>query len=177
MKRARIIGSLGWTLGLALIALVAVTLHASDSADSDLCAELESMRLFLGAWVGAREEEPARPWSYRSWTPILGGYAIRDARSVPEFDFEAGTTVFFDRAAGEVAYVDFTDNGYITRGTIVLEDGVFVQAGAQIQPDSTTRSVRSAFSFEDENTMHERYWSLEDGEWQPGHSIIYSRQE
>ena len=174
MRLTRSVVSTGCVLGLGLLVLAAMAVSATGADDGDLCPELESLRPFIGSWVGVREEEPDLPWVYRTWTPVLAGHAIRVTRSVPMFDFEAESIFFFDRTSGVLAYVEITNNDYVTRGSIALDGEVFIQSGEQVQPDSTIRWVRTTFEFVGEDTVLDHFSSLEDGRWQAGHSIIYT---
>jgi len=175
MSLERATAAVRLTVGVAalVLTLVPIALHAATTQESALIPELEILRPFLGSWDGALDVDPDHVWQRRSWIPILKGQAIRDTRAVPEADFEAEAIVFFDREEGVVSYIGITDNGYVTRGEITFEGGEFMQMGDQIMPDGVMRTTRTTCRFMDDGTMIERFWSLEDDEWQAGHSIIY----
>ncbi|UCC71672.1 MAG: DUF1579 family protein [Gemmatimonadota bacterium] len=161
-------------LGLALPALVSLSLSAFRAEADDLCPELEFLRPFVGTWVGEVQDAGERPTILRTWTSVLGGQAIRETRTVAELGFEAESIYYYDRAAGVVSYLGITNNGYVSRGQIVLDGEVFTQSGEQTRPDSSTHSIRVTFRFADEHTLVNQLYNLQDGEWRIGHSVIYT---
>jgi hypothetical protein len=103
----------------------------------------------------------------------LSGHAIRETRTVPEMGFEAESIFYYDREAGVVAYLGMTNNGYVSRGQIAFEGDVFTQSGEQSGPESPAYSIRVTFRFTDDGTLVNRLCNLQDGEWRPGHTIVY----
>lgn len=161
-------------LGLALPALLSLNLPAFRTEADDLSPELEFLRPFVGSWVGEFQDASERPTILRAWTPILGGQAIRETRTVAEAGFEAESIYYYDRAVGVVSYLGITNNGYVSRGQIAFDGEVFTQSGEQTRPDSSTHSIRVTFRFADEHTLVNQLYNLEDGEWRIGHSVIYT---
>jgi hypothetical protein len=135
---------------------------------------LEFLRPFIGAWTGEFQDARERPKVLRSWTPTLSGHAIRETRTVPEVGFEAESIFYYDREAGVVSYLGMTNNGYVSRGQIALDGDVFTQSGEQAGPESPAYSIRVTFRFMDYGTLENRLYNLQDGEWRPGHTIIYT---
>ena len=148
---------------------------APPSQPAELSPELQFLRPFIGTWVGEFQDASERPTIHRSWTPILDGGAIRETRTVPEVEFEAESIYYYDRAAGVVAYLGITDNGYVSRGQVAFDGEIFTQSGEQTRPDGSTYSIRVTFRFTDEGTLVNQLFNLGDGEWQIGHSVIYTR--
>jgi hypothetical protein len=95
-------------------------------------------------------------------------------RTVAEAGFEAETLYYFDREAGVVAYVGITNNGYMSRGQIVLDGEVFVQSGQQTRPDASQHPIRVTYRFVTADRLVNRLYNLEGEEWRPGHTIIYT---
>ena len=64
MRHTRSVVSTGCVLGLGLLVLVlaSMAIDATGADDGDSCPELESLRPFIGSWVGVREEGPDLPW-------------------------------------------------------------------------------------------------------------------
>jgi hypothetical protein len=160
-------------LGLLLV-LAPLIVSAFGTEESDMSPELEVLRPFVGAWVGEFQDASERPRVLRSWTPILDGQAIREVRTVPEAAFEAESIYYYDRAAGVIAYLGITDNGYVSRGQLTFEGEEFVQSGEQTRPDASTQAIRVTFRFAEDGRLVNRLYNLEDGEWRAGHSIIYT---
>jgi hypothetical protein len=161
-------------LALALPALLSLGFAGSATQADELSPELGFLRPFIGTWVGEFQDAGERPTIHRSWTPILGGQAIRETRTVPEVGFEAESIYYYDRAAGVVSYLGITDNGYVSRGQIAFDGELFTQSGAQSRPDGSTGSIRVTFQFTSEGTLVNQLFNLEDGEWRAGHSVIYT---
>ena len=162
-------------LVLALPALLLFGSSGSRSAEDDLIAELEFLRPFVGTWTGEFQDATERPAILRSWTPILAGHAIGETRTVSEAGFEAESIYYYDREAGVVSYLGMTNNGYVSRGQIALEGDVFTQTGEQTPPNASAYSIRVTFRLTEEGTIVNQLYNLEAGEWQIGHSVIYTR--
>lgn len=173
MKTHRL-GSQVLALGVAVPALLLLGSPGSSRPEDDLCPELEFLRPFVGAWTGEFEDAAERPKVLRTWTPILGGQAVRETRTVEEAGFEAESLYYYDREAGVVAYLAITNNGYLSRGRIVLDGDVFVQSGEQTRPDASQHSIRVTFRFVAPDKLVNELYNLESGEWRPGHTIIYT---
>ncbi|MFC2078839.1 hypothetical protein ACFLSZ_02555 [Candidatus Bipolaricaulota bacterium] len=158
--------------GCAVLLVAALAAAATDPPE--LAAELEVLRPLLGEWVGEYEGEESSPQILRSWTAILGGQAIHEVRTVAAFAFDAESFFFFDRVTNEVSYIGLTNNGYVTRGSIALEDGALLVLGTQISPDGSETLVRSTLRFADDGTVQDQLFTLQDGTWEAGHSIRYA---
>ena len=161
-------------LGFAVPALLMLGSSGLRSAADDLSPELEFLRPFVGTWTGEFQDATERPAILRSWTPILGGHAIRETRTVAEARFEAESIYYYDREAGVVAYLGMTNNGYVSRGQIAFDGEVFTQSGEQTGPDASAYSIRVTFRFTDEGTLVNQLYNAEDGEWRIGHSVVYT---
>jgi hypothetical protein len=86
---------------------------------------------------------------------------------VPDIgDFEAEVLYYFDRKAGAVSYLSVTNNGYVTRGRITLDEGRFVTEGEQIFPDASVRSTHGTWTFRHDGTL------VNEG----GHTIVFERR-
>ena len=160
---------------LEVLAAASPGSSAPGSEADALSPELELLRPFLGGWIGEFQDAGERPTIHRSWTVILDGQAIRETRTVPEAAFEAESIYYYDRAAGVVAYLGLTDNGYVGRGRIAFDGETFTQSGEQTRPDGSTHSIRVTFQFTGEGTLLNQLFNLEDGEWLTGHTVIYTR--
>jgi len=160
---------------LEVLAAVSPGSPAPGSEADALSDELKLLRPFVGTWIGEFQDAGERPTIHRSWTVILDGQAIRETRTVPEVGFEAESIYYYDRAAGIVAYLGLTDNGYVGRGRIAFDGELFTQSGDQSRPDGSTGSIRVTFQFTDEGTLVNQLFNLEDGEWRTGHSVIYTQ--
>lgn len=159
----------GMALGLALLALGASGVSPPGTNNEDLCPELESLRPFLGVWVGKFEgagAENERMEIHNTWTSVLDGQAVRQTRTIAEgARFEAETIYYYDRQAHVVSYLAVTNNGYVSRGQITFDGEVFMQTGTQVAPDSSISSTRGTYRFRDDGTL------VNEG----GHVIVFQR--
>lgn len=150
-----------------------VPLKAQEPA---LQPELELLRAFLGAWTGEFQQSDERPQVLRTFTAILGGYAVRETRTVPEAGFEAETLFSYHQASGAVVFLGITNNGYRTEGRMTFDGAVFVQTGDQTAPDGSQGAIRVTFQLREDGSILNRLFNLEAGEWQPSHQILYVRR-
>jgi hypothetical protein len=163
-----------FALGAAIPALIFFGLFGPRTATDDLCPELEILRPFVGTWTGEFQDATERPAIVRTWTPILGGQAIRETRTVSEAGFEAESIFYYDRKAGVVAYLGMTNNGYVSRGQFAFDGAVFTQSGEQTGPDASAHSIRVTFRFTEEGTLVNQLYNWENGGWRIGHSVVYT---
>ena len=166
MKRS-LIHRHAWTLGLALLVLSSMSMSGPRGQAEDLISELELLRPFIGTWMGEFRDDAENPEVHTTWTPILDGQAVREAKTVPEAaGFAAEGTYYYDRQAGAISYLSVTNNGYVSRGRMAFDGELFVQTGTQIAPDSTVRSTRGTYRFRDDGTL------VNEG----GHVIVFRRR-
>jgi len=168
-------------LNYVLLGLVALFLEGPvpvdlNAQEPELQPELELLRPFLGAWSGEFQQSDERPRVLRTFTAILGGFAVRETRSVPELGFEAETVFSYDRESGAVVFLGLTNNGYRTYGQMTLDGEAFVQTGDQTAPDGSRGSIRVTFQVREDGSILNRLFNLEDGEWEPSHQILYARR-
>lgn len=158
--------------GFALLAIV--PLYAYVNGSEDLSPELELLRPLVGRWVGKFDDPNEELRVLRAWTPILGGLAIRETRSVPDAGFEAESIFYYHPEDGVISYLGITNNGYVSQGQVVFDGEVLVQSGEMVWPDSSTHSIRVTFGFTDGDTLVNQLYNFENGEWQPSHRILYT---
>lgn len=156
--------------GFSCLALVVAGGRNAPFAGSpapDLSPELESLRPFLGSWIGHFDDPNQTAKIFATWTETLGGQAVREVKSVPEIGgFEAEALYYFDRETRAVSYLSVTNNGYVTRGHIRFDGSRFVTEGRQLFPDSSVHSKQGTYTFRDDGTL------VNEG----GHTIIFERR-
>jgi hypothetical protein len=161
-------------LGLpALLTFAALPSFTLGQERATLSPELEVLRPFLGEWVGEFQNSEERPPVLRSWAAVLDGQAVRQLRTVPDFDFEAEGLSYFDWEAGTVVHLGITNNGYVTRGAYTANGDEIIQTGEQTAPDGTMGRIRVSFHFQEDGTLLNQLFNLVDGEWEPSHVILY----
>ena len=166
------------TAGLGPASFRSPIRSATDGPRADLCPELESLRPFLGNWVGHFDEPGETMEILTAWTPMLDGQAVRETRAIAEGGFSHEKILYFDRTAGGIAYLVITNNGYVSRGRLAFDRDRFVSSGEQILPDGSVQSTSGSLRFTETGTLVEQGGKRDaDGAWLPsGHTIIFSRR-
>ena len=159
------------TVILLFIASLAMPAAATDQEDP-----LQFLEPLVGErWVGHFRNMDDGPPLIFQWESILDGQAIRFSRTVPERDFRAESTIYWDEQQLKVAYLSLTNNGYVSHGTVVLEGDRIIVAGDQMGP-AGAKKVRAAFWIDAEGRLNNELHNWENGRWEPAHTTFFERE-
>lgn len=162
----------------ALTATLILAVAPSDARGQELDARLEFLAPLINrTWVGHFVGPADSTLTHRvRWEPILDGKAVRRTKLVPEASFADDGYYFWDWEAGQVAFLSVGNRGQVTRGFVVREEGRVVLRGAW-RDDRSVHEFALTLEVLPDGKLEDRYYGVANGEWTPGHLIIYSARE
>ncbi|MBY6185178.1 hypothetical protein KUV89_00790 [Marinobacter hydrocarbonoclasticus] len=146
------------------------------SALAELDPHLQRFAPYLDkTWQGVFENSTAeRPMvDVSRWESALQGKAIRIRHSLNDGEYEGETLIVWNRAIEQLEFFYFTTGGFYTRGTAHFNDTGFVATEQVTGSDDGITEVESEVTLNEDGTMSQRSRYLKQGEWVPGHSVVY----
>ncbi len=166
-----------FSAGLAA-GLLAATLGSAHAADpAPLAKELEPFRPYLGkTWkgTGPGQKEGSTTTDISRWERALNGQAIRTLHSVNDGEYGGESLIFWDREQKSLAFYYFTTAGFYTHGTMTFDGAKCVAREAVTGNQNGITEVRSTTEMRPDGTMQTSSEYLQNGNWVPGHSFLYS---
>ena len=164
------------TILLMTLLLSVIPLQPAGAGDTELDPRLEVLEPLVGErWIGHFRNDPEAPGLVFSWEVILDGRSVRGLRLVPDNNFVGESTFYWDEQRQTVAYLSLTNNGYVSHGTAVFENGRIVIAGSQTGPNGT-KDVRAMFWIDEQGRLNNQLHNLENAKWEPAHSTLFERE-
>jgi hypothetical protein len=158
-----------------ILGLVVLAALAAPAAAAELEERLQILAPLVGEeWIGRFQNSEEGSRLIFQWEVILDGHAVRGLRLVPDHDFRGESIFYWDDGQQAVAYLSLTNNGYVSQGTVVLEDGRIVVEGDQTGPGVEQR-VRAAFWIDEGGRLNNQLHTWEDGAWRPAHTTLFGR--
>lgn len=106
------------------------------------------------------------------WEFILGGRALQITHRIEGGDYGGRSIVFFDEKAKTYVVHYFTTGGFLTVGSLSVDEFGVIEVMEEVSGHATITRVRSFSAIED-GRMVTRAEYLKDGKWVPGHHFIY----
>jgi hypothetical protein len=107
------------------------------------------------------------------YEPMHDGKILKFYQECPELNSRTDGYYYYDSDKKEVAYLTLTSNGNIAVGNVKEEDGKILFYGFVIFPDRKLQS-RCIFELTPDGGIIDKYFSLENGNWRPGHSRVWT---
>lgn len=165
------------TMKKALAVLVLVLIAAAAQAQTSAPAALEALRPFVKTWKGEfANSTPDKPlFNVERWEYALNNQAIRITHSVNEGTYGGETIVYVDKAQNQLVYFYFTTAGFMTSGTMNVENGKRFTALEKVYGnEGGVTEVKSTVELLPDGRMKTSSQYLKDGSWTDGHAITYS---
>ncbi|UCG52652.1 MAG: hypothetical protein JSW58_03630 [Candidatus Latescibacterota bacterium] len=157
------------------IASVVLLASLAVPAAAELDEQLQILAPLVGErWVGHFRNVENGPQLIFHWEVILDGHAVRGLRLVPDREFRGESTYYWDERKQKVAYLSLTNNGYVSHGTVVVEDDRIIVVGDQSGPGGEQK-VRAAFWVDVEGRLNNQLHTWENGNWEPAHTTLFER--
>jgi hypothetical protein len=150
---------------------------AAAAAPPRLDPHLEPLRPLLEkTWKGTfKNSKPDKPTvDVMRWERALNGKAVRILHSINDGSYGGETLVIWDEAKKTLTTHYFTTAGFTTTGTITFEEKKILTH--EVTKGSSVNEVRATSEFKDDGTFHVKSEHLRNGQWEPGHEVVYREE-
>jgi hypothetical protein len=147
---------------------------AAEAEAPKLESHLEPLRGLLGkTWKGPfSNSKPEKPTvDVSRWERALNGKAVRVLHSINDGAYGGETIILWDPKKNVLVSHYFTTAGFTTTGTITFRDGKIISH--EVVTGSSVSEVRAISELKPDGTLHVKSEHLKNGEWEPGHEVIY----
>lgn len=141
-----------------------------------LAPQLEPLRPLLEkTWKGEFEAgKPGNPVvDVMRWERALNGKAIRVLHSVNDGVYGGETIYMWDEKKKVVTYHYFTTGGFMTVGSLTLQDGKLITHEVVSGSAGGVTEVRGTSELTSGGEFRVKTEQRKDGKWQPGHAVTY----
>jgi hypothetical protein len=161
---------------LLLVAMGSLAALVRAAEQPTLDSHLESLRPLLEkTWKGPfKNSKPDQPmFDVARWERALNGRAVRVLHSVNDGIYGGESLLYWDDQKQEIVTYYFTTAGYITIGTLRVEQGKFVTHETVRGTSDGISEVRGTHEVLPDGALHVKSEYFKNGQWVPGHEIIY----
>jgi hypothetical protein len=151
---------------------------ATAAESTTLDPQLEGFRPLLGkTWRGEfKRSTPEKPMiDVARWERALNGKAIRVLHSVNDGAYGGETILRWDKEAQQIAYHYFTTAGFMTTGTMKIENNRFIGLEKVIGTNGITE-VRSTMERRSDGTLLAKAEYFKDGKATGGREVLYREE-
>lgn len=141
-----------------------------------LDAKLESLAPFVGkTWRGEFKNPDTGETGVdvARWERALNGKAVRVLHSLNDGVYGGETMILWDAEAESLIFFYFTTGGFYTKGTIRFENGKMISNEKVKGSAGGITEVRATSHVLPDGSMSGKSEYFKDGEWIPGHEIVY----
>ena len=161
----------------AFAAAIVLCLLAAPAGAQEMDEHLAVFEPYIGkTWKGKLSEPGAEKesWDVSRWERALNGKAVRILHSVNDGEYGGETIMFWNREKEALEFYYFTTAGFFTTGTMEVHDDGSFSAVEDVtgNADGITR-VRSTSTILDDGGLQSESEYYKNGEWVPGHNIVY----
>ena len=162
----------------AILLIVAVLLHSFSYGqnESELRNELLILKPLLGkTWV-CESMHPSGQMKLnmvRTFESINGGKLVKQLTECQELNYQDDQYYYFDSEKNEIAIFLLASNGNISVGNLKEEEGKLLFYGDAIFPNRKTK-YKMYWEMNPEGKIVDKYYQYREGEWQAGHSRVWS---
>ena len=161
-------------VAIALAVLVHLSLHAAEKLPLD--EHLEAFRPFLGrTWRGEfKNSTPEkRTIDVARWERALNGKAVRVLHSINDGAYGGESIVRWDKESKQLVYHYYTTAGFMTSGTMTINDGKIVAVEKVLGNANGVTEVRSTTELRADGTMLTKAEYLKEGQPSGGRETLY----
>lgn len=158
---------------IGAIAILCISVITTVSA-TELDENLGMLADLVGKqWQGRFEDAEEDMTLFMSWEPIIGGAAVQMSGWSTGSNMTRRNIYYWDRENKRVAYLAMTSNGYVSVGSVQLEDSVLTFLGRQVWPDGSAHDTKSRWMFLPDEKVRVVGYRRDGDKWLPGHKILY----
>jgi hypothetical protein len=148
----------------------------SAAEPASLDPHLEVFRpLFGKTWKGTfKNSKPEKPVvDVMTCERALNGKAVRSLHSINDGVYGGESIYMWDDKERKLRYHYFTTAGFMTVGTLTVEDGKWISHEKVTGSSGGVTEVRGTSEVRPDGTLHVKTEHLKDGKWDVGHEATY----
>lgn len=161
-------------VAIALAVLVHLSVHAAEKLPLE--EHLEPFRPFLGkTWRGEfKNSKPdKRTIDVARWERALNGKAVRVLHSINDGAYGGESIVRWDKESKQLVYHYYTTAGFMTSGTMTVDNGKIVAVEKVSGDANGVTEVRSTTELRADGTMLTKAEYLKGGQPSGGRETLY----
>ncbi len=161
---------------LSVILLFFIVFPFDLSAQEELSEHLKIFEPFIGkTWKGKFVDKATgkEAVDISCWERALNGKAVRNLHSLNNGEYGGETIIVWDNKEKELVFYYFTTAEYFTHGTMKFENGKFISTEAVEGNANGITKVKAVAEVLDDGRLKSSSSYLKNGEWVPGHEIVY----
>ena len=158
---------------------LAITGGLSAAEPPSLDPHLEALRPLIGkTWKGTfKNSTPEKPVvDVMSCERALNGKAVRSLHSINDGVYGGETIYMWDSKEKTIRYHYFTTAGFMTVGTLTVEDGKWISHEKVTGSSGGVTEVRGTSEMKPDGTFHVKTEHLRDGKWDAGRETTYREE-
>jgi hypothetical protein len=155
------------------ILLLSFAIPAGGIRAQELDEHLHLMKPFAGrVWEGKMQGLRGEGvlTSQREWRVVWGGKAIKYTSHTDKLDVYQEGYFFWDPEEQEIGMFTLNSEGRFQQGHVKQDGGKIRMYGA-LTLEGRRLEYRNYFEFTEDGKLLDNWFSFEDGEWRPGHSV------
>jgi hypothetical protein len=149
---------------------------ASAAEPSSLDPHLEAFRPLIGkTWKGTFNNSTPEKQTVdvMQWERALNGKAVRVLHSINDGAYGGETIFMWDEKEQKVGFHYFTTAGFMTSGSVTIEDGKFITHEVVTGRSGGVTEVQATSELVSDGGFHVKAEYLKDNKWEPGHEVTY----
>jgi len=177
MKTAKLLSCLVFVTVILLQTLSLA--QAPDQKNVILNEKLKFLEPMLNKkWVGnIKAPDGSKEFEViRQFDIVWGGNVIKIDGYCRELNNERGGYIYWDSDQNKVGSFLINSRGIITKGFVAEDSGKIVLTGQIIFPEQTLE-YKNVFEFTDDGKLLDRWYTIENGAWKPGHDVVLIAEE
>ena len=163
-------------LSVAMFYVFVIGLCVPAYPAESLIEQLQPLAPFVGkTWKGefasSTTEQPV--YDVSKWERALNGRAVRVLHSVNDGAYGGESIIVWDQKKQTIVFYYFTTAGFVTEGTMQVQDGKIVSHEHVSGEAGGVTEVKSTSEILPDGRMQGTSKYLKDGQWVDGHKITY----
>jgi hypothetical protein len=110
------------------------------------------------------------------WKVIWNGKAIKQTTEVKMLQSISEAYFYWDSDKAEIGVFSITSNGNFFQGHVTEDNGKILIYGDITFPDGKLK-FRNTFELTEDGKLLDKWFTLQDGEWKPGHTFELSEKK
>ena len=157
-----------------MVAMISVLLTFSPSHGQELDEHLKLLKpLTRNNWVGKMPRFGEGATREVVWKVLWNGKAVQQTTNVKFLNSVTEAYFYWDFHKQEIGVFSITSNGNFFQAHVSGDGGKILIYGDITFPDKKLK-FRNTFELTEEGKLLDKWFTLQDGQWKPGHTFELS---